>query len=195
MQVIGLTGQMGMGKSTIAKMLVQNGRLPFLSADDFVRELYKNSRSLKNYLKRISPQIFINNEIDKSKLREEILIHPSYLQDINAYIHPILFDAFRRSINMYRRRCFKFVLLEIPLLFEAGFDKLCDIIMVASAPKWVQKSRLLQRVHVSTKFLDMLLAQQYSDSWQRLHSHVIIETGLSVSNTRRQVNNLQKRMV
>jgi dephospho-CoA kinase len=183
--VIGLTGSIGMGKSTTAKMFADAG-VPVWDADDVVRQLYRKGGGAAVLIAKNYPEAMENGEVSRAKLREMIAADPAVLDHLDALVHPLVGQhraAFLADTTA------QIVVLDVPLLFEIGADVDCDGIVVVSAPSDVQKQRVLERGEMSEADFTMILSRQMPDAQKRAKADWIVET-LTLDGARQSVANI-----
>lgn len=183
--VIGLTGSIGMGKSTTAQMFADHG-VPVWDADKTVRDLYAKDGAAAQIIADLYPSAMKSGEVDRSKLRELIEFDPSVLDHLQELVHPLVAAD---RLDFLRSSDAPIVLLDIPLLFETGADTICDGIVVVTAPADVQRYRVLARGEMSEADFDMILARQMPDSEKRGRARWVIET-TTLADARRSVANI-----
>jgi dephospho-CoA kinase len=170
--IIGLTGSIGMGKSTTAQMFAEHG-VPIWDADAVVRKLYGVGGAAAALIAKHYPEMMQDGMVSRRKLREIIATDPKVLDHIQTLVHPLV--AADRAAFLARSTA-KVVLLDIPLLFETGTDGLCDAIVVVSVPSDVQKSRVIERGEMTGADFDLILARQMPDEQKRNKARWVIPT-------------------
>ncbi len=168
---LGLTGSIGMGKSTTAQMFAAHD-IPVWDADATVHALYGPNGKATSAIAALYPDVIENNAISRPLLRAKIAANPAVLDQIQALVHPLV--AADRAAFLSATTA-SIVLLDIPLLFETGADALCDGIVVVSAPPEVQRQRVLARGMAESEF-DLILSRQVPDSEKRARATWVIET-------------------
>ncbi len=169
---LGLTGSIGMGKSTTAAMFAAEG-VPVWDADAAVQRLYAPKGAGSAALAQVFPEVITKGAVSRPHLRALIAANPATLDQINALIHPLV--AADRAAFLAAASA-PVVLLDIPLLFESGSDALCDGIIVVTAPADVQRRRVLDRGTMTDAALDLILARQMPDAQKRARATWVIET-------------------
>jgi dephospho-CoA kinase len=170
--ILGLTGSIGMGKSTTAQMFADQG-VPIWDADAVVRKLYGTGGAAATKIAQHYPDTIENGAVSRRKLRELIATDPKILDHIQTLVHPLV--AADRAAFLATSTA-KVILLDIPLLFETGTDGLCDAIAVVSVPSDVQKSRVLARGEMTEADFDLILARQMPDAKKRSKARWVIPT-------------------
>ncbi|MBU2992316.1 dephospho-CoA kinase [Octadecabacter sp. 1_MG-2023] len=183
--VIGLTGSIGMGKSTTAKMFSDMG-VPVWDADAVVRGLYDKGGAATELVRRHYPEAIESGAVSRDKLRELIAANPKTLDHLQSLVHPLL--AENRSAFLKDPKN-KIVLLDIPLLFETGTDTECDAVVVVTAPADIQRQRVLDRGEMTEEDFQLILSRQLPDTQKRERARWIIET-LSMDAARQSVKDI-----
>ena len=189
MKVLGLTGGMGMGKSTVATLLRTAG-LPVFDADAVVHHLQAPGGAALPPIARLAPDAVKDGHLDRAALRQAVLAHPALLKKLEAIMHPLVRQARTRFLRRYRRQGAAWVVLDIPLLFETGGERLCNRVAVVSVPPWVQRRRVALRRNMSHTQARRLIACQMPDARRVQKADTVLRTGLSLKETERQVRRL-----
>ena len=184
---IALTGSIGMGKSTVAKMFERAG-IPLFDADAEVRGLQGPGGALVPVIGERFPGAVHDGVLDRAKLRELVLDDPRALKDLEAIVHPAVRDA--REAFIAKHHAAPALLFEIPLLFETGGEDEFDKVVVVSAPAEVQRSRVLGRPGMSVDKLSSILERQLPDAEKRSRADFVIDTGTDLSTTESQVREI-----
>jgi dephospho-CoA kinase len=175
---IGLTGSIGMGKSTAAAMLRRLGA-PMCDADAEVHRLLGPGGGAVAAVEREFPGVRDDNGgINRPRLGAQVFGRPDALRRLEGILHPIVRAAEWRFVAWGRARRLPLIVLDIPLLFETRADALCDAIIVVSAPGWLQRRRVLRRPGMTPVRLASILAAQLPDQEKRRHADFVVETGL-----------------
>ncbi|MEM9877862.1 MAG: dephospho-CoA kinase [Pseudomonadota bacterium] len=176
MIVIGLTGSIAMGKSTAADMLRRLG-LPVFDADANVHQLTGPGGAALPQLKQLFPEAVSDAGMDRQKVGAEVFKNPEKKASLEAILHPRV-QAIQKSWKQQHRRARrKFVVLDIPLLFETGGERRCDIVFVISAPASLQRRRALARPGMTPQKFAGILAAQMPDAQKRRRADVVIPSG------------------
>lgn len=170
---LGLTGGIGMGKTTTAAMFARRG-VPVWDADATVHRLYAAGGAAVAPLGRVFPSVLGPQGIDRSLLRRLLAQEPGRLADLEAIVHPLV--AADRQDFLSANSDAPVVLLDIPLLFETGADAQMDGVAVVSAPPEIQRARVLARPGMDGAALDLILSRQMDDSERRARATWIIPT-------------------
>ncbi|WP_375685928.1 MULTISPECIES: dephospho-CoA kinase [unclassified Bartonella] len=193
MKIIGLTGSIAMGKSTVADFFKQAG-ISVFSADEAVQQLYKSEPAL-SFIERIFPGVVENGEVNRLKLSEILIDDKEKLQTLEKIIHPLVQEKEREFIDIAREQGKKLVILDIPLLFEKNGESRVDSVIVVSAPPEIQKERVMIRQGMNEKKFSFINAQQMPDEKKRERADFIIDTGKDLENTRQQVFDVIKKLL
>lgn len=169
--VIGLTGSIGMGKSTTAQMFADAG-VPVWDADAIVHGLYAPGGAAVEGVAKLYPNVISNGLIDRQKLRSLIAEDPKVLDQIQNIVHPLV--AKDRAEFLARQS--GIAVLDVPLLFEVGADKDCDLTVVVSVPPDLQKQRVLARSEMTEQEFESILERQMSDAEKRARADHVIQT-------------------
>ncbi len=177
MIVLGLTGSIAMGKSTAAGMFRRLG-VPVWDADRAVHALFDRGGAAVAPVEAAFPGVVRDGRIDRGVLAARVLGDPAALQRLEGIVHPLVYADQHRFLARQRRARRRLVLLDVPLLFESGGDRVCDKIAVVSAPALVQRQRLRQRPGMDEARIDAILARQMPDAQKRRRADFVIPTGL-----------------
>jgi len=176
--VLGLTGSIGMGKSTAAAMLRRLGA-PMFDADAEVHRLLGPGGAAVGAVEAAFPGTRDEaGGIDRRRLGGHVFGQPDALRRLERILHPVVRAAEFSFIARARSRRLPLIVLDIPLLFETRADALCDAILVVSAPPWLQRRRVLRRPGMSQARLAAIIAAQMPDRDKRRHADFVVETGL-----------------
>lgn len=186
MILIGLTGSIGMGKSTTAAMFREAG-VPVYDADAAVHDLYAAGGAAVGPVGEAFPGVVKDGRVDREALRQAVLGDPEALKRLNAVVHPLVG---RDRIGFFQKAeadGADMVVLDIPLLFETGGHANVDAVVVASAPAEMQRERVLARPGMTPERLDAILAQQMADAEKRARAHFVVDTSRGLEPAREQV--------
>lgn len=184
---LGLTGSIGMGKSTTARMFADQG-VPVWDADAAVHELYGPDAAGTREIAALVPEAAGPEGVDRAILRDAIQSRPGLLQQIEAVIHPLV--GAHRSRFLEDHAGAPVVLCDIPLLFETGADRWLDRIVVVSAPPEVQRERVLARPGMTAEVFKTILAKQLPDAEKRARADFIIDSSRGLEPARAQVRQI-----
>ena len=173
MFILGLTGSLGMGKSTTARFFAEEG-VPVHDADAVVHRLYEGEAAAA--IEAAFPGTTAGGKVDRTRLAARVLGDDAALARLEAIVHPLVQDAERRLIAQARSRGEKIAVLDIPLLFESGADRRVDAVVVVSAPPDVQRARVLERPGMTVEKLEAILARQMPDAEKRARADFVVDT-------------------
>jgi dephospho-CoA kinase len=186
MIVIGLTGSIGMGKSTTAAMFADEG-VPVYDADAEVHRLQGPGGAAVAPIEAAFPGVVKNGAVDRGELGGRVLGHPEALKALETIVHPLLGASRADFFERAEAAGADMVVLDIPLLFETGGEKRVDAVVVVSAPEPMQRERVLARPGWGAERLDAVLAKQMHDTEKRAKAHFVIDTGQGMDAARQQV--------
>jgi dephospho-CoA kinase len=185
MITIGLTGSIGMGKSTVAAMFADRG-IPVFDADAAVHRLQGKAGRLVAAIEAMFPDTTGPEGVDRTRLGEAVLGQPAALKRLEALVHPAV--AEERAAFLCENSAAPLVVFDIPLLFETGGESRVDKVVVVSAPADIQRARVLARPGMHADRLDAILARQTPDAEKRARADYVIPTGGSLAETRTAVD-------
>jgi dephospho-CoA kinase len=174
--VIGLTGSIGMGKSTAAKILRRLG-LPIHDADRCVHRLMGKGGAAVAAVEAAFPGVVRDGAVDRTELGRRVFGDDAKLKRLEAILHPLVRREEQRFLHYCRAQGRRIVVLDIPLLFETGGDRRCDTVIVVSAPHFLQDQRVLRRRGTSRQRLEEIRAKQMSDAEKRRRADYVVQTG------------------
>jgi dephospho-CoA kinase len=187
MFVLGLTGSLGMGKSTTARFFAEEG-VPVHDADATVHRLYEGDAA--GAIEAAFPGTAPGGKVDRGKLAARVLNDPAALQRLEGIVHPMVREAETRFLTEAEAGGAQVAVLDIPLLLETGGDRRVDAIVVVSAPPDVQRTRVLERPAMTPEKLDALLARQLSDADKRARADFIVDSSKGFDAARQQVREI-----
>ena len=187
MLILGLTGSIGMGKSTTAKLFAEEG-VPVHDADAAVHALYEGAAT--PLIERAFPGTTAAGKVDRQKLAARVVGNEAAMKELEAIVHPLVRQSEIRFIEQARAEARPVVVLDIPLLFETGGEKRVDKVVVVSAPAAEQRRRVLERPGMTEEKFEALLAKQVADAEKRRRADFVIDTGRGIDHAREQVRSL-----
>ena len=183
-KIIGLTGSIGMGKSTVAGMFADAG-IPVFDADAEVRAMQGPEGALVPAIEAAFPGSTGPDGVDRDRLGHQVFADTAALARLEAIVHPAV--AARRAAFLDQHHDKRAVVFDIPLLFERGGHEAVDTIIVVSAPEAVQRARVLARPGMTPQKFDHIFGLQLHDREKRARADHVIDTGTSLDETRAQV--------
>jgi dephospho-CoA kinase len=173
--LLGLTGSIGMGKSETAKLFAQLG-LPVYDADAAVHRLYDRGGAAVAPIASLYPDAVRDGKVDRARLAEHVTSDPAALQQLEAIVHPLVAELRRTFIDEARAKGADIVVLDIPLLFETGGETEMDAVVVVSAPREVQRARVLKRPGMTAEKLAAIEQRQVPDAEKRGKADFVVDT-------------------
>lgn len=187
MIILGLTGSIGMGKTTAANMFADVG-VPVYSADDAVHQLYSGRAA--PLIEAAFPGTVVDGTVDRTKLSAAVLGKPDALKKLESIIHPLVHEEEKAFLANARANGAEIVLIDIPLLFETGGESRVDKVAVVSAPAEIQRERVLSRSGMTAEKFEAILARQMKDAEKRKRADFIIDSSGSFEETREQIEGI-----
>jgi dephospho-CoA kinase len=187
MFILGLTGSLGMGKSTTAKFFAEEG-VPVHDADAVVHRLYEGEAVAA--IEAAFPGSTRGGKVDRAKLGERVLGDPAALKRLEAIVHPLVAAARERFLAEAARSGAPVAVLDIPLLYETGGEARCDAVVVVTAPAEMQRARVFERPGMSEEKLAALTAKQLPDAEKRARADFIVDSGQGFAAARQQVREI-----
>jgi dephospho-CoA kinase len=181
---LGLTGSIGMGKSTTAAMFGAEG-VPVFDSDAAVHEVYAGPAV--SLVESAFPGTTADGRVDRQKLSARVVGNPEALARLEALVHPLVGEARQRFMDRAAQSGARAVLLDVPLLFETGGADRVDAVVVVSAPAGIQRERVLARPGMTEAKLEAILARQLPDAEKRRRADYVIDTGQGLDAAREQV--------
>jgi dephospho-CoA kinase len=189
MLLLGLTGSIGMGKSTTADMFRAEGA-PVYDSDRLVHDIYDGPAAME--IERAFPGATAGGAVDRNRLASLVLGDAEAMKRLEAIVHPLVWEGRRRFLEEQARRGVKIAVLDIPLLFETGADKDVDAIVVVTAPKSLQRARVLSRANMTEEKFESILGRQTPDEEKRRRADFIVHTDAGLEAARAEVRAILK---
>jgi dephospho-CoA kinase len=187
MLIIGLTGSIGMGKSTVAARFRALG-IAVCDADAEVHKLYEGAAVAP--IEAAFPGTTANGKVDREKLAQALIGDPHKFKQLEAIVHPLVVEAERAFLRAQAATGATMAVLEIPLLLETGGERRVDCVIVVSAPPEAQRGRVMQRPGMTPQKLEQLLARQMPDAEKRKRADFVVDTGGTFADTDAQVDKI-----
>lgn len=186
MKIIGLTGSIGMGKSTAAAMLRRLG-LPVHDADAAVHRLMAKGGGAVAAVEAAFPGVTRDGAVDRKLLGARVLNDDRAMKRLESILHPLVRAEALAFLAKQARLRRPLVVLDIPLLFETGGERLCDAVIVVTAPPCVQRLRVLRRPGMTEQKMQAIMARQLPDAQKRRRADFVVQTGLGKLHSLRQL--------
>lgn len=191
MIVIGLTGSIGMGKTTTAALFADEG-VPVNDADKVVHDLYRGEAV--EPISRAFPEAVVAGVVDRQSLSQNLAKNPANFKILEEIVHPLVRAREEAFLAHHRERGTPVVVLDIPLLFEtAGESRMDKIVVVSCAPE-IQRQRVLSRPGMSQEKFDVILSRQIPDALKRARADYVIDTGHGIDSARAQVRSILRQI-
>jgi dephospho-CoA kinase len=187
MFILGLTGSIGMGKSTTAGMFRACG-VPVHDADATVHGLYQGQAA--PLVEAAFPGVVVNGAVDRMRLSAALGGKPEAYQTLEAIVHPLVRAAEEAFLAKARLNRTTLVVLDVPLLLETGGERRVDAVLVVTAPPEVQRARVLARPGMSEEKLEIILSRQMPDAEKRYRAHFTVDTSLGLAHAERAVRDI-----
>ena len=187
MIVIGLTGSIGVGKSTTAKLFAEAG-IAVNDADAVVHDLYR--AEAVEPIGVAFPGSTVNGCVDRQELARQLTENPSRFAELEAIVHPLVRTRELAFLEARRAAGDELVLLDIPLLFEVGAESRVDAIVVVTCDPQIQRARVLARPGMTVEKFDLILSRQMSDQVKRTKADFLIDTGHGIEAARERVHQI-----
>jgi len=191
MFVLGLTGSLGMGKSTTAKMFAEEG-VPVHDADAAVHRLYEGEAA--SLIEAAFPGTTAGGTVDRDELARRVLGDTVAIEKLEKIVHPLVRRAEELFLEKASRKGAPVAILDIPLLFETGGERRCDAVVVVSAPAEVQRARTFERPGMTEEKFAAILAKQIPDAEKRARADFVVDTSKGFDAARDQVRDILARI-
>ncbi len=189
--IVGLTGSMAVGKTTIVKMIRYYFKIPVWDADQVVRDLLIKNSMVKSAVIDLFPQACDDfGNINRSCVRDIVFHEPEKLKELEKLLHPVIKKQRLLFYKMCRKQGIPLCVVDIPLLFETKTDVECDVVVTASSPVFLQKQRILRRPGMTPKAMRNILQRQWPDHLKRKKADYVITSGIGKHVTFQQLKHL-----
>ncbi|MBO9710073.1 MAG: dephospho-CoA kinase [Caulobacter sp.] len=193
MIILGLTGSIGMGKSTTAQMFIDEG-VPVYDSDAAVHALYAVGGAAVEPVEAAFPGVVVDGAVDRARLSGHVVGKPEALKRLEAIVHPLVGADRAGFFEKAAEAGADIVVLDVPLLYETGGDRKVDKVVVVSAPADVQRQRVLARPGMDEAKFEAILARQTPDAEKRDRADFVIDTGQGLDHARQQVRDVLTRL-
>jgi dephospho-CoA kinase len=192
MRIIGLTGSIGMGKSTTMQLFAEQG-VPVYDADAAVHAVYAGEAV--PVVEAAFPGTTADGKVDRQKLSARVLGNPDALKQLEQIVHPMLGAHRQQFLAGAEKSGAPVAVLDVPLLFETGGEKRVDAVVVVSAPAEMQRARVLARENMTQEKLDAILARQTPDAEKRRRADFVVDTSSGLDPVRAQIRDILAKVV
>jgi dephospho-CoA kinase len=192
MIVLGLTGSIGMGKSTTAKLFAEAG-VPVYDADAAVHALYEGEAAPA--IEAAFPGTTTDGKVNRNKLSERVVHEPEAMKRLEEIVHPMLGASRQKFLQDAERSGAPVAVVDVPLLFETGGEKRVDAVVVVTTTPEIQRERILARPNMTREKLDAILMRQMPDSEKRKRAHFIVDTSHGLDPVRLQIQDILRQAV
>jgi len=192
MRVLGLTGSIGMGKSTTAKLFAEAG-VPVYDADATVHKVYEGEAAPA--IEAAFPGTTVDGKVDRSRLSAEVVHDPAAIRRLEGIVHPMLRAYHQKFLEEAELSGSAVAVMDVPLLFETGGDKRVDAVVVVTTSPELQRERILARGTMTGEALDSLLARQMPDVEKRKRADFVVDTSHGLDPVRAQIRDILEQIV
>jgi dephospho-CoA kinase len=192
MLILGLTGSIGMGKSTTAKLFAEAG-VPVYDADATVHQVYAGEAAPA--IEAAFPGTTIDGKVDRAKLSAKVLHDPAAIRQLEQIVHPMLRSYYQKFLEDAERSGAPVAVMDVPLLFETGGEKRVDAVAVVTTSPENQRERILARGTMTPEAFDSILARQLPDAEKRKRADFIVDTSHGLEPVRAQIRDILAEVV
>ena len=192
MLILGLTGSIGMGKSTTAKLFAEAG-VPVYDADATVHQVYAGEAAPA--IEAAFPGTTIDGKVDRAKLSAKVLHDPAAIRQLEQIVHPMLRSYHQKFLEDAERSGAPVAVMDVPLLFETGGEKRVDAVVVGTTSPENQRERILARGTMTPEAFDSILARQLPDAEKRQRADFIVDTSHGLEPVRGQIRDILAEVV
>ena len=192
MLILGLTGSIGMGKSTTAKLFAEAG-VPVYDADAAVHQLYEGEAAPA--IEAAFPGTTAGGKVDRARLSERVVHDQAAMKQLEQIVHPMLGASRKKFFDDAEAAGAPVVVVDVPLLFETGGEKRVDAVVVVTTTPEIQRERILARPNMTDEKLNAILARQMPDSEKRKRAHFIVDTSHGLEPVRQRIRDILKEAV
>src|SRR5262245_56079958 len=187
MLILGLTGSIGMGKSTTAKLFEEAG-VPVYDADAAVHKLYEGEAAPA--IEAAFPGTIVDGKVDRAKLSSRVLHDPAAIKRLEQIVHPMLGASRQKFFDDAEAAGAPVVVVDVPLLFETGGETRVDAVVVVTTSPEIQRERVLARGTMDTAKLDSIIARQTADAEKRKRADFVVDKSLGLDTVREQIKDI-----
>jgi dephospho-CoA kinase len=187
MVILGLTGSIGMGKSTTAKLFAEAG-VPVYDADAAVHMLYEGEAAPA--IEVAFPGATVDGKVDRNKLSARVVRDPAAMERLEQIVHPMLGASRQKFLHDAERSGAPVAVVDVPLLFETGGENRVDAVVVVTTTPEIQRQRILERPNMTDEKLDAILARQMPDAEKRQRAHFVVDTSHGLDPVRKRIRDI-----
>jgi dephospho-CoA kinase len=192
MLILGLTGSIGMGKSTTAKLFAEAG-VPVYDADAAVHSLYEGEAAPA--IEAAFPGTTIGGKVDRVRLSAQVVHDPAAMKQLEQIVHPMLSASRQKFFEDAERSGAPIVVVDVPLLFETGGESRVDAVVVVTTTPEIQRQRILARDNMTAEKLDAILARQLPDAEKRRRADFVVDTSHGLDPVRARIRDILEQAV
>jgi dephospho-CoA kinase len=192
MLILGLTGSIGMGKSTTAKLFAEAG-VPVYDADAAVHEIYEGEAAPA--IEAAFPGATVDGRVDRVRLSAKVLHNPAAIKQLEQIVHPMLGASRKKFLDDAERSGAPVAVVDVPLLFETGGEKRVDAVVVVTTTPEAQRERILARDNMTAEKLDAILARQMPDAEKRKRADFVVDTSHGLDPVRAAIRDILAEVV
>jgi dephospho-CoA kinase len=192
MRILGLTGSIGMGKSTTAKLFIEAG-VPVYDADAAVHKVYEGEAAPA--IEAAFPGTTVDGKVDRARLSARVVHDQAAIKQLEQIVHPMLGASRQKFLEEAERSGAPVVVMDIPLLFETGGEKRVDAVVVVSTDAATQRERILARGTMTSEALDGILARQLPDAEKRKRADFVVDTSHGLDPVRTAIRDILAEVV
>jgi dephospho-CoA kinase len=192
MRILGLTGSIGMGKSTTAKLFIEAG-VPVYDADAAVHTIYEGEAAPA--IESAFPGATVDGRVDRAKLSAKVVHDQAAIKRLEQIVHPMLGASRKKFLDEAERSGAPVVVMDIPLLFETGGEKRVDAVVVVTTSPEAQRERILARGTMTNEALDAILARQLPDAEKRKRADFVVDTSHGLDPVRTAIRDILAEVV
>ena len=192
MLILGLTGSIGMGKSTTAKLFTEAG-VPVYDADATVHRIYEGEAAPA--IEAAFPGTTVNGKVDRARLSERVMHDPAAIRRLEAIVHPMLRSHHQKFLEEAEKSGAPVAVMDVPLLYETGGETRVDAVVVVTTSPEVQRERILARENMTGEKLDAILARQLPDAEKRKRADFVVDTSRGLDPVRAQIKQILAEVV
>ena len=192
MLILGLTGSIGMGKSTTAKLFTEAG-VPVYDADATVHRIYEGEAAPA--IEAAFPGTTVNGRVDRARLSERVMHDPAAIRRLEQIVHPMLRSHHQKFLEEAEKSGAPVAVMDVPLLYETGGETRVDAVVVVTTSPEVQRERILARENMTGEKLDAILARQLPDAEKRMRADFVVDTSHGLDPVRSRIRDILDQVV